>query len=182
MRGFEPHRMHFRRLMTWLPFWLTILSRPFLWLLNAISPLMLKCLLDDIFLFQLIPLIHHLTTQTQVDHDVCYLDPYASLMMCRPLWRPWFLFFMIMIMIMMPTTWHNKTDQYSTRHDKTWQKNNTMQYNAIQYKRFENNTIQYITFDFSILFKTRQDNKTKQNTCKLPRCRDLTASIRARAV
>ena len=177
MRGFEPHRKHFRRLMTWLPFWLTILSRPFLWLLNAISPLMLKCLLDDIFLFQLNPLIHHLTTQTQVDHDVCYLDPYASLMMCRPLWRPWFLFFMIMIMIMMPTTWHNKTDQYSTRQDMTRQKNNT-----IQYKRFENNTIQDITFDFSILFKTRQDNKTKQNTCKLPRCRDLTASIRARAV
>ena len=46
--------------------------------------------------------------------------------------------------------------QYKTRHDKK-------QYNAIQYKRFENNTIQYNTIHLTFQSFSRQDKTTKQN-------------------
>ena len=53
--------------------------------------------------------------------------------------------------------------QYKTRHDKK-------QYNAIQYKRFENNTIQYFWLFNPFQDKTRQQNKTKYvQTTTLPR-------------
>ena len=55
--------------------------------------------------------------------------------------------------------------QYKTRHDKTWQKNNTIQYNTKDLK-----TKQYNTFDFSILFKTSQATTTPPvQTTTLPR-------------
>ena len=172
MRGFEPHRMHFRRLMTW---------HFFDWLFSNVLLMTSSCLFTFDASLSFRWLFLSLTTQTQVPWCailtcmlVCWCadahaDSYSLWLWCQ----------------LHDPPWHTKTDQYSPVQDKTrqdfsiffnkWQQNTRQ---SIQDKTRQQNTRK----DKTRQQNTRKDKTRQQNTCKLPHRRDLTASIRARAV
>ena len=156
MRGFEPHRMHFRRLMIW---------HFFDWLFSNVLLMTSSCLFTFDASLSFRWLFLSLTTQTQVpwcaSWPVCLSLDVPTLMLTPILYD------------YDATTWltmtqHDWPIQSSTRQDKTRQ-----DFSFFFNKWQQNTTIQ----DKTTKYKTRQ-----QSTCKLPHTRDLTASIRARAV